>query len=157
MKNITYLRLINRAFISYGKEKEFIDLIEKYQIAVGFCTNGAYEDGPFIDRVFKSTNSLLSIEYFKEFCGEIVHFLDMYRGVKDFTYLEFAVTIIDDDNLVSKKEVVVFKSTENECFKIQSLNLDKEKIRKLKKWEQKRITLEDFFTNKQLLYSSMTV
>ena len=99
MELITYIRLINRAFVTEDKLQEIISISEVHNIPVVVGTFGNFKEGPYIERVYKISKAALTVSQFIDFIQALVPYMDMYNGfTRPYTYLEFAVDYkIDKD------------------------------------------------------------
>lgn len=147
MNSIVGMRLLNRALIKKDSFYNVINVCNKYDIVVTLCTEGLYEDGPYIVQLVHNPNTIFTIDMFKRFVTELITYLDMYRGVDNITYLEFSIkNIIEKDGVKTlpiRNEIVVYYDHANELFRIKKLDPEIEKIKLLKAWQQKRISQED--------------
>lgn len=153
MHYISHIHLENRILIRDEKEYEIINLSKEYGIPVVIGTDGNFENGPYIERIYKKSDSMLTVNKFTEFLGKLVPLIDMYRGCKIFTFAEMtvkAIIEIADKKLEtpSKVEIAIFMDPDTDKFIIKSLNPSNEKIIILNPWQQKRITRTAYIENK---------
>lgn len=158
MNYLTHIRLENRVLVSEDKEPDIISLSQEHNIPVVIGTDGNYEPGAFIERIYKKTECTLTIEQFQAFVKELVPMIDLYRGVKVFTYMELTMKVVIEVegksvNTPLRTEVAVYMDPDSNIYHIQSLKPDVEKIRKLNPWQQKRITLDTYQEDKLRMLS----
>lgn len=158
MNYITHIHLENRILVGEDSEADIISLSQEHNIPVVLGTDGNYESGPFIERIYKKTECTLTIEQFQAFVKELVPLIDLYRGVKVFTYIELTMKVVIEIegkpvHTPIRTEVAVYMDPESNIYHIQSLKPDVEKIRKLNPWQQKRITLDTYQEDKMRMLS----
>lgn len=147
MNYISNIHLENRILIREDKEYDIINLSKKYNIPVVIGTDGNFDDGAYVERIYKKSSDVLTVDNFKLFINDLVPLIDMYRGSKVFTFCEFTIKVMIDlgekkIETPSRVEVVVYMNVDNNQYIIKTLNPENEKIIHFNPWQQKRITRE---------------
>lgn len=158
MHLITGLLLVNRIYIKEGYVPQVLAIFEKYNMSCLLSPNDAKQNGPFIYQIYKYVNCELTILEFKNFVTELSPMLDLYQGVRPFTFAEFYVKVhIEQDNVLlshaTRNEIVVAVDYENDVTIMETLKPLEEKIIKLKTSQQRRISYEDYRSMKETSFA----
>ena len=149
MHLITSLLLVNRIFIKEGYVSAVLAVFEKYNLSCLLSPNDSKQNGPFIYQIFKYLDYDLTIADFKQFVIELTPLLDLYRGVRPFTYAEFYIKVFfEEDSVVlthaARNEVIVAMNHEKGAVVMETLIPTEDKIAPIKPARQKRISVEEY-------------
>jgi hypothetical protein len=161
---LTYLRLLNRAFIKsteddkLGNLHKIVDLISSYGLETIVGTAGGSEPGPFIESIFIPKEGNISADNFGCLMLDLCEFLDVYNGQSPFTFLEFNIKYdvsSEDTTMRYDATSVVFFDYKTKSAVLKLLKPEDSPILNYNKTIQKRIEVDYISQSSEALFSEM--
>lgn len=148
---ITYIRLINRAFVKENVLSNVLELCDEHKIGVLLGNSANLSNGGnYIESIHLMKNVTINIVKFKSFIADLIPFMDLYNGLTEpYAYMEFSLKCVfkENETILNKDapdvNVLVFKQMDKDTFLIKILDPKINPLLKLKLTQQTRISIDE--------------